>query len=395
MTGTTGEAPLPPRRPDTPAAFKAAGGGDDLPFAYVFERAAPNLRRAGDRVRARLQPSDPDEAPRLDGRVAVVCGGTGEVGEGIVAGLLAAGARVAVPSRSGERLAELADRLEASGVPTERLCPLVGDLTEMPDGAHEVAAELCRLIGRPDLVVVALGGWIQTEALVDLEIDTWDEIIGGGLRAHQLSAAAFVPLMRGRSGAMYVQVNGAAARYPVPGAGVVSVAGAAELMSAQVMAAEEAGHGIQVEALVLGPVRTRSRDEAAPWMVSARAVGDLIARRAALRAVTANERLRDAEAAGVAVREVPFERHNATEDGLIDEDQPSAPGRVHPDALELGGPATVLELLTAADLPRARGASPGARRSGRGGSIGWVLWGLQTGALAKQVRRGDPPHPGA
>lgn len=361
----------------------------------MLERAASNLKAAAGRVRSRLQqPTDPDELPRLDGRVAVVCGGTGEVGEGIVAGLLAAGARVAVPSRAGDRLAELADRLEAAGVPTERFVPLVGDLTEMPDGAHEVAAELCRLIGRPDLVVVALGGWLQTDALVDLEIDVWDDVIGGGLRAHQLAAAAFVPLMRGRAGAMYVQINGAAARYPVPGAGVVSVAAAGELMSAQVMAAEEAGHGIQVEALVLGPVRTRSREEAAPWMVSARAVGDLIAQRAAARAQVADDRLARVEAAGLPVRDTPIERRSDVDDGLVDEDQPSVAGRVHPEALELGGPATVLELLTAADLARARSAPAGARRAGRGGSLGWVLWGLQTASLAKQVRRGEPPHPG-
>lgn len=379
--------------PGAPRPAKPRGAPTFYPPS-VLERAAPNLKAAAGRVRSRLQPTDPDELPRLDGRVAVVCGGTGEVGEGIVAGLLAAGARVAVPSRAGDRLAELADRLEAAGVPTERFVPLVGDLTEMPDGAHEVAAELCRLIGRPDLVVVALGGWLQTDALVDLEIDVWDDVIGGGLRAHQLAAAAFVPLMRGRAGAMYVQINGAAARYPVPGAGAVSVAAAGELMSAQVMAAEEAGHGIQVEALVLGPVRTRSREESAPWMVSARAIGDLIAQRAAARAQVADDRLARVEAAGLPVRETPIERRSDVDDGLVDEDQPSVAGRVHPEALELGGPATVLELLTAADLARARSAPAGARRAGRGGSLGWVLWGLQTASLAKQVRRGDPPHPG-
>ena len=358
----------------------------------MLERAPGLVRRAAQAARARARAADPDETPRLDGKVAVVCGGTGEVGEGIVAGLLIAGARVAVPSRSGERLAVLADRLEAAGAPTERLVPLVGDVSEMPDGAHDVAAELSRLIGRPDLVVVALGGWVQTDALADLEIDTWDSIIDGALRAHQLAAAAFIPLMRGRPGAMYVQINGAAARYPVPGAGAVSVAAAGELMSAQVMAVEEAGHGIQIEVLVLGPVKTRSRDDAAAWMIPARAIGDLIALRAARRAAIADGVRRQAEAAGALPPAPLSTRQQQHDDDLIDDDRPEPRRLVHPDALAPGGPATVLELLTAADLRPARAAAPGAVRGARGASLGWVLWGLQTASLSKQVRRDDPPQ---
>lgn len=359
----------------------------------MFERAPGPFQRAASRLRERATAAPAAAAPRLDGKIAVVCGGTGEVGEGIVAGLLIAGARVAVPSRSGERLSQLADRLEAAGAPTERLVPLVGDLSAMPDGAHEVAAELSRLIGRPDLVVVALGGWVQTDALADLEIDTWDEIIDGGLRAHQLAAAAFVPLMRGRPGAMYVQINGAAARYPVPGAGAVSVAAAAELMSAQVMAAEEAGHGLQIEALILGPVRTRSRDDGAKWMVSARQIGDLIALRAARRAVVADRVLQQATAAKgppAAAPQVPAPPLNV--DGLVDEHQVRPHAKADPDGLAPGGPATVLELLTAADLRPARAAASGAVRGARGASFGWIIWGLQTASLSRQVRQGEPPQ---
>ncbi len=84
----------------------------------------------------------------------------------------------------------------------------------------------------------------------------WDAILDQSLRAHQLAAAAFVPLMRGRPGAMYVQINGAAARVPRARCRRRLGRRRRQLMQAQVMAAEEAGHGIQVEALVLGRVRT-------------------------------------------------------------------------------------------------------------------------------------------
>ncbi len=65
--------------------------------------------------------------PPLTGKVALVLGGCGEVGEGITRALLAAGAVVAVSSRDNNRLSELHDRL-----PVEwdgRYVPIHGDIS--------------------------------------------------------------------------------------------------------------------------------------------------------------------------------------------------------------------------------------------------------------------------
>ncbi|MCK9249424.1 MAG: SDR family oxidoreductase [Solirubrobacteraceae bacterium] len=289
---------------------------------------------------------EPEPPVRLDGRTAVVCGGAGEVGEGIAAALLHAGARVAVPSRSPDRLADLEQRLEAAGVPVARLIPVVGDLSAGESAARRLAADVVRLGGPPDLVVAALGGWDSGPPLADVPLEQWERTVHDGLRAHHLAVRAFIPALRGRPGSGYVMINGAAARYPVAGSGAVSTVAAGELMAAQVLAAEEAGHGIQVEAYVLGPVGTRSRGDAAAWMATAQGVGEVIAARAASRL----------------------------------------------DAADDPGPATVLEILTAGDLDRARNAPVGGVRGARAGRAGWVLWGLQTGGLARQVRRGTPPR---
>lgn len=288
----------------------------------------------------------PDPAPRLDGRTTVVCGGTGEVGEGIVTALLAAGARVAVPSRRPDRLQALEARLAAAGAATERLVPVIGDLSAGDGAARRLAADVGRLAGPPDLVVASLGGWDAGPPLAEIPLEDWERTVRDGLRSHHLAMHAFVPILRDRPGAGYVMINGAAARYPVPGSGAVSTVAAGELMAAQVLAAEEAGYGLQVEAYVLGPVATRSRDEPAPWMATAEQVGGVIADRAGRR-------------------------------------------------LAAGGdvaPATVLEILTSGDLRRARELPPGGVRGATAGRAGWVLWGLQTGGITRQVRRGTPPR---
>ncbi len=287
------------------------------------------------------------EQPLRD-RVGVVLGGAGEVGEGIVAGLLAAGARVVVPSRRPERLEALAASLHGNGFPTEGLVPVTGDLSaDGGEGARALAQEIVQRVGTPHLVVAALGGWDAGPPLADIPMDDWDRTVADGLRSHQLAVHAFIPLLRSVPGASYVMINGAAARYPVPGSGAVSAVAAGELMMAQVLAAEEAGHDIQVEAYVLGPIGTRSRDNTAAWMASAVQIGEIIAVRAARRLGS-----------------------------------PTAQA----------GPATVIEILSAPDVRRARDLPPGGVRGSLMGRAGWMLWGLQTGGLTKNVRRSRPPY---
>ena len=62
----------------------------------------------------------------LAGKVGLVLGGTGEVGEGITRALLASGAIVAVASRDNEKLSALHDRLPAEW--DGQYVPIVGDV---------------------------------------------------------------------------------------------------------------------------------------------------------------------------------------------------------------------------------------------------------------------------
>lgn len=278
----------------------------------------------------------------LQGRTAVVCGGAGEVGAGITAGLLRSGATVVVPSRRAERLHALADELEALGADPSNLVPVVGDLSAGDAQARALAEAAVEQAGPLDLVVAALGGWDAGPPLADMPLDQWEATVHDGLRSHHLAMHAFVPHLRRRPGASYVMINGAAARYPVAGSGAVSTVAAGELMAGQVLAAEESGHGVQVEIYVLGPIGTRSRGDTSRWMATATEIGETIAERAARRLASGK------------------------------------PG---------AGPATVLEILTEGDVGRARKAPEGGVKGARAGSAGWVLWGLQTGGLARQVRK--------
>ncbi len=97
----------------------------------------------------------------LAGKVAVVLGGTGEVGEGITRALLAAGAIVAVVSRDNDKLSALHDRLPAEW--DGQYAPIVGDLST-PEGAAAARERVEFVCRRLDIVVASLGGLVAEGA---------------------------------------------------------------------------------------------------------------------------------------------------------------------------------------------------------------------------------------
>ncbi len=200
----------------------------------------------------------------LTGRTVLVAGGSGQVGEGIVDRLLAAGAGVIVPTRSD--LDSVARRHgDAPGLVV--LPGALGSAAEARDLRTQISDA-----GIPITDVVAsIGGWWQGPAVGALPPEEWDHVIRMGLDAHFHTANTFLPVLSALAGASYTFVNGGGALGPVPGSGVVSVSAAAQLMLARVVAAEQAGGPVSVSSLVAGtPVRTRDRPTGpAGWLTAA------------------------------------------------------------------------------------------------------------------------------
>lgn len=204
--------------------------------------------------------------------MAVVAGGTGDVGEGVVRSFLGAGARVVVPSRSGAALAALRERLTAAG--SDPGDALVGVEANVGDEAGALAFRES-LLDRgllPDAVVASLGGWWSGPQLARLPLARWQEAVDMGLTAHFVCAKTLLPLLAEREGTSYTFVNGGAALHPVPGSGPVSVSAAAQAMLKDVFAAETPG--VRVQTLLLAtPVLTRSRPDGPAEWVTADAAG--------------------------------------------------------------------------------------------------------------------------
>ncbi|MFL6236263.1 MAG: SDR family NAD(P)-dependent oxidoreductase [Thermoanaerobaculia bacterium] len=192
--------------------------------------------------------------PSLEGAKAVVAGGAGGVGEGIVRSLLRQGARVIVPSRSEERLRTLEEYCQ--GLPGE-LITLVGDLSG-EETARALQNQIYERFRELDVAVASLGGWWQGKPLTSVDMETWDRILRENLTSHFLALKMLVPLLHPKTGS-YVHVNGFSAEQAYPMAGPVALAAAAQKSMVLTLAEELEPTGIHVYELILGPIQTRER----------------------------------------------------------------------------------------------------------------------------------------
>jgi NAD(P)-dependent dehydrogenase (short-subunit alcohol dehydrogenase family) len=130
---------------------------------------------------------------RLDGRVAIVTGGTGGIGSRLCEALSGVGARVAVHGRDRGRTEALADRLRDAG---GQAAPVVADLTRRDD-ADRLVDETIAAFGRVDVIVNTVGGGAG-DALYPAESypeEAWDRIFDLNLRSTLLPTQAAVRAM--------------------------------------------------------------------------------------------------------------------------------------------------------------------------------------------------------
>jgi gluconate 5-dehydrogenase len=186
----------------------------------------------------------------LEGRVAVIPGGSGGIGAALAEGLAGAGARIVVAGRTPETCEAAADRVREAG--GEALAVSV-DVTSEEDCDRLVGETLDRF-GRLDIVVNAVGGGAG-KVLHPAERyprEAWDWIMELNIRSTIVPtmAAARTMIERGTKGAVLnissVRANlGINAGYSA----YVAAKGAVSSLTRQ-WATEWARHGIRVNAIM-------------------------------------------------------------------------------------------------------------------------------------------------
>jgi len=127
----------------------------------------------------------------LDGRVAIVTGAGGGLGEGICLGLAREGAKVACTGRSQDSIDAIRDRvLAAGGAAISVLC----DVTDV-GSVEAMTAEVARQFGGVDILINNAAIYPR-KAWTEYPPEEWDEVLATNLKGYFLCARAAVPHMQ-------------------------------------------------------------------------------------------------------------------------------------------------------------------------------------------------------
>jgi 3-oxoacyl-[acyl-carrier protein] reductase len=188
----------------------------------------------------------------LDGKVALVTGGSQGIGEAIARTLAAAGAHVLVASRSGERAAEVARALTAAGGSAESVRLDVAD----PATVSAVFKTLVEKHGRLDVLVNNAG--ITDDGLVlRMSKESWDRVVATDLTGVFLMAQEATKLMiRKRIAGRIINITSVVGLIGNPGQTNYAAAKAGVIGFTKALAREIGSRGITVNAVAPGYIET-------------------------------------------------------------------------------------------------------------------------------------------
>jgi NAD(P)-dependent dehydrogenase (short-subunit alcohol dehydrogenase family) len=187
----------------------------------------------------------------LDGKVAVVLGGTSGIGRALALGLADAGATVVVSGRRMEQVNETAGEIESRGRKTLRMACDVrnrGSLEELRDAVVQT-------FGTVDILVNA-AGITRKSPTVDFTEEAWSEIMDTNLTGALRGSQVFGKHMLSRKSGRIINVASLGSFLGLLEVAAYSASKSGLASLTRSLAIEWSRHGILVNAIVPGVFRT-------------------------------------------------------------------------------------------------------------------------------------------
>ena len=183
----------------------------------------------------------------LEGRVALVSGASKGIGRAIAAELVAEGARVAVASRSRERIEGTAAEIGATG--------FAWDTADL-DGAQPLLDAVAERLGGPVEVLVTNTGGPPPGGPLDATREQWEEAYRTLVLAPLELARAALPAMRERGWGRIVNVGSTSVREVIDGLMLSNTHRAGTLAMFKTLSRAAAADGVTLNHVLPGRIAT-------------------------------------------------------------------------------------------------------------------------------------------
>jgi gluconate 5-dehydrogenase len=190
----------------------------------------------------------------LEGKVAIVIGGAGGIGELIAAGLAKQGARVAIASRNMQKLEEVAHRVQSES--GSEVVAFQVDVTD-ERSVTQLAETVVSRFGTVDILVNSQGVNLKRSA-TEFPVDDWDLMFGVNVKGTMLTCREFGKVMIGKGGGKIINlssVRGIRATLWGGNEAYCATKGAVDMIT-RALASEWAPHNINVNAIAPSLVYT-------------------------------------------------------------------------------------------------------------------------------------------
>jgi NAD(P)-dependent dehydrogenase (short-subunit alcohol dehydrogenase family) len=194
------------------------------------------------------------------GQVALITGGTGNLGQAVVQSFYQAGATLVPVDRDTDRLEILFPALMGSGLAyfAEGV-----DVTD-PATVDALVQETLRRYGKIDILVNTVGGYRAGTPVHETPVETWDFMMSLNARSAFVMSRAVLPAMLKQGRGKIINISAGSALKGGANSAAYAASKSAVARLTESMAEEYKRQGINVNAILPGTIDTPQNREAMP-----------------------------------------------------------------------------------------------------------------------------------
>jgi NAD(P)-dependent dehydrogenase (short-subunit alcohol dehydrogenase family) len=194
----------------------------------------------------------------LTGKVVIITGASGNLGQALVRAFLAEGSLLALVDHDSMKVTAAFPELSTS--PQHLILPSA-DLTQ-PDDAEALAEKVSEFFGHIDVLVNTVGGFRSGTPVYTTPVETWDLMQNLNTRSVFLACRAVIPILLKNGSGKIINVAAKSALTGKANMAAYTASKNAVINLTESMAAELRDHNIQVNCILPGTIDTpRNRQD--------------------------------------------------------------------------------------------------------------------------------------